>query len=73
MGFFFPLRTRSDLNPMNLDWEMKYQSTFTKTMYPSVVTPNVCEIMKIKKNEDNVHLWDFFSMCLSNPFILTVW
>lgn len=70
--FLFPLRTSSDLTPKNLYWKVKYQIICTKIIYPSVVTSNVCEILRIKKNENNVHLWYFFSTCLSNPFILTV-
>lgn len=29
--------------------------------------------MKIKKNENKVYFWDFFSMRLLNPLILEVW
>lgn len=51
----------SDLNPNNLVLEMKYQVTFTKLMYPSLVTSNVREIMKLK-NEDNIN--GIYSPCV---------
>lgn len=51
---------------------MECQFTFTKIMYPSLVTWDVCEIMEIKNNENNVYFWDFSSVCLSDPLIVAV-